>query len=63
MFVTPAGKVMAQAWAKLRWGVFDEIGYPGDNRHPLFYIGYDDNRNQAAIPNHCGDVKIEGRNV
>ena len=32
-----AGKVVVQEWAKLRWGVFEEHGYPGDQRFPLFF--------------------------
>ncbi|CAL4157434.1 unnamed protein product, partial [Meganyctiphanes norvegica] len=33
----PRNKTLVHEWAKLRWGVFDEIGYPGDRRFPLFY--------------------------
>ena len=32
-----AGKVVVQEWAKLRWGVFEEHGYPGDQSFPLFF--------------------------
>ena len=31
------GKVVVHEWAKLRWGVFEEHGYPGDTRFPLFF--------------------------
>ena len=29
--------MVVQEWAKLRWGVFEEHGYPGDQRFPLFF--------------------------
>ena len=31
------GKVVVHEWAKLRWGVFEEHGYPGDAQFPLFF--------------------------
>lgn len=36
---TPHGqpdKVLVKEWAKYRYGVFDEHGYPGDIEHPVF---------------------------
>ena len=32
------GKVVVHEWAKMRWGVFEEHGYPGDEQFPLFYF-------------------------
>ena len=31
------GKTMVHEWAKLRWGVYEEHGYPGDPLFPIFY--------------------------
>ena len=31
------GKVVVHEWAKLRWGVFEENGYPGDQQFPMFF--------------------------
>ena len=31
------GKVIVHEWAKLRWGVFEEHGYPGDPQFPMFF--------------------------
>ena len=31
------GKVVVHEWAKLRWGVFEEHGYPGDQQFPMFF--------------------------
>jgi hypothetical protein len=28
---------MVHEWAKLRWGVYEEHGYPGDPKFPIFY--------------------------
>ena len=30
-------QVVVHEWAKLRWGVFEEFGYPGDAKFPMFY--------------------------
>ena len=29
---------MVHEWAKLRWGVYEEHGYPGDSKFPMFYL-------------------------
>ena len=31
------GKVVVHEWAKLRWGVFEEHGFPGDEQFPMFF--------------------------
>lgn len=36
--VHSSGKVMAQEWLKYRYGVFEEHGYPGDERYPHAYL-------------------------
>ncbi|XP_045111844.1 calcium-activated chloride channel regulator 1-like isoform X2 [Portunus trituberculatus] len=56
----PRGKVLAQAWARLRWGVFDEVGYPNDARFPLFFRTWDDSQNMVVKPNYCADRDIKG---
>ena len=57
------GKVFVREWAKFRFGVFEEYGYPGDEQYPLFYwdekfvdggISYD------LTPNFCTDVPLKG---
>ncbi|XP_050712109.1 calcium-activated chloride channel regulator 1-like isoform X8 [Eriocheir sinensis] len=57
----PRGKVLAQAWARLRWGVFDEVGYPADNRFPLFYRTWNEEHYAMVRPNYCADEKIRGK--
>jgi hypothetical protein len=32
------GKTMVHEWAKLRWGVYEEHGYPGDPKFPMFFL-------------------------
>ncbi|KAK7069277.1 hypothetical protein SK128_016169 [Halocaridina rubra] len=62
----PRGKVLLMEWAKLRWGVFDELGYPGDETFPLFYLA-DDRESTgrsgggAIRPNYCANKPVEGR--
>ena len=35
------GKVFVREWAKYRYGVFDEIGFPGDTQYPNFFYTRD----------------------
>lgn len=62
----PRGKVLLQEWAKLRWGVFDELGYPGDESFPLFYI-WNDNSGASGggtiLPTYCANTPVEGRRI
>ena len=51
-----SGKVFVREWAKFRYGVFEEYGYPGDDRYPMFYY----NRYDHLVPNYCSDVPLEG---
>ncbi|XP_069959397.1 calcium-activated chloride channel regulator 1 isoform X4 [Cherax quadricarinatus] len=63
----PRGKVLLMEWAKLRWGVFDELGYPGDESFPLFYI-WDENTSGVPgggtiLPTYCANTPVEGRRI
>ena len=31
-------QILVHEWAKLRWGVYEEYGYPGDEKFPMFYL-------------------------
>ena len=53
------GKVFVHEWAKFRYGVFEEYGYPGDDRYPMFY--YD--RFGKLVPNYCTDSTLYGYSV
>ncbi|XP_063590890.1 calcium-activated chloride channel regulator 3A-1-like [Penaeus indicus] len=60
----PRSKVLVHEWAKLRWGVFDEFGYPNDEMYPLFYASQNivgDKVEVIALPNHCADKKLLGK--
>jgi hypothetical protein len=56
-----AGQQFVHEWAKFRYGVFDELGYPGDRLFPAFYfrtaersIGLTDNATTVHLqPNFC----------
>lgn len=59
----PPGKVFVHEWAKLRYGVFEEYGYPGDDQYPLFY--YEENFEDGGsvndlTPNFCTDAPLQG---
>nr|XP_045596240.1 calcium-activated chloride channel regulator 1-like [Procambarus clarkii] len=61
------GKTLVTEWARLRWGVFDEVGYPGDPKYPLFYSasssgasGRVDAASEEYSPNCCSDAPIKG---
>ncbi|XP_069191233.1 calcium-activated chloride channel regulator 1 isoform X2 [Procambarus clarkii] len=63
----PRGKVLLLEWAKYRWGVFDELGYPGDESFPLFYV-WDENTSGVPgggtiLPTYCANIPVEGRRI
>ncbi len=42
--------IFVHEWAHLRYGVFDEHGYPGDENYPVFQTTFYD-----PVPNVCTD--------
>nr|XP_053637251.1 LOW QUALITY PROTEIN: calcium-activated chloride channel regulator 4-like [Cherax quadricarinatus] len=62
----PPGKSLVPQWAQLRWGVFDEMGYPNDERYPLFYSTGREDASRVDVhtvyyrPNYCANAYIEG---
>ena len=59
----PVEKVFVHEWSKLRYGVFEEFGYPGDEQYPLFYYeqSFTDNGVVNDLkPNFCTDFTIKG---
>lgn len=59
----PIDNIFVHEWAKLRYGVFEEYGYPGDDQFPLFY--YEESYTEAGVvqnlmPNFCTDVNLQG---
>lgn len=65
----PPAKVLVMEWARLRWGVYDEIGYSGDPKYPIFFSlpreeasGRTDVRSQVEYQvNVCTDTYIKGK--
>ncbi|ROT66655.1 hypothetical protein C7M84_015309 [Penaeus vannamei] len=55
----PRDKTFVHEWARLRWGVFDEIGYPDDPKYPLFYLDFS-NYPFAIKPNYCANEELTG---
>ena len=61
----PAGQVFLYEWSKLRYGVFEEHGYPGDPLYPMFYSKQIFTANgpmSVYKPNVCTNVETEGLN-
>ena len=59
----PLEKVFVHEWAKFRYGVFEEYGYPGDSQYPLFYyekVFTDDGVKNELQPNFCTDSPLKG---
>ena len=62
-YINFRGKTLIHEFAKLRWGVFEEHGYPGDDKFPMFY-----QRDQwtaegqvtVTRPNFCVNGEIKG---
>ena len=56
-------KLFVHEWAKLRYGVFDEHGYPGDRQFPMFFYeeSYEDGQLVSTlVPNFCTDKSVQG---
>lgn len=63
-FFGPPGKVFVHEWSKLRYGVFEEYGYPGDDQFPMFYYEetfVDGGVETNLAPNFCTDYPLNGR--
>ncbi|XP_037081541.1 calcium-activated chloride channel regulator family member 3-like [Pollicipes pollicipes] len=49
-------RVLVHEWARYRWGVFEETGYPGDRLYPSFY--------QESVgrwrPSGCSNAPVAG---
>jgi len=57
------GKTTVHEWAKLRWGVYEEHGYPGDEQFPLIFyktIFTADGERQKKTYNFCTNDMIYG---
>merc|ERR1711892_205 len=57
------GKVVAHEWAKLRWGVYEEHGYPGDDKFPMFFYKTTwsiEGQKNTLTPNFCLNSGIFG---
>ncbi|XP_037793177.1 calcium-activated chloride channel regulator 3A-1-like [Penaeus monodon] len=52
------GTSLVYEWAKLRWGVFDEVGYQDDPKYPAYYISK--KHGGSAVPTVCGPRHLEG---
>ncbi|XP_046645406.1 calcium-activated chloride channel regulator 1-like [Daphnia pulicaria] len=57
----PAGKVIVREWARLRYGVFEEHGYTGDeSAFPMFYRSASAGQQTAdLVPNVCSDEPVD----
>ena len=58
----PPGQVFVHEWAKYRYGVFEEHGYPGDEKYPMFYIKNTwtvDGEKNVLSPNFCLNHDVE----
>ena len=60
----PFGQVFVHNWAKLRYGVFEEFGYPGDQLYPMFYykqVWTAEGQTNTLKPNLCSNLEPEGK--
>ena len=58
-----AEKVMVHQWAKVRWGVYEEYGYPGDEKFPMFYLKTlwtSSGQTEVVKPNFCSNKELSG---
>ena len=62
-FLLFPGNLFAHEWAKLRYGVFEEYGFPGDENYPCFYLDSEFTQEGYVTvekPNYCTDQEIVG---
>ena len=55
----PLGKLFVQLWAKYRFGVFEEHGYPGDEIFPLLIMEEREGWPEDG-QNYCTDRPLKG---
>jgi Mg-chelatase subunit ChlD len=58
----PPGQVFVHEWAKYRYGVFEEHGYPGDEKYPMFYIKTTwtvNGEESKLVPNFCLNTDVD----
>jgi uncharacterized protein YegL len=58
----PMGQVFVHEWAKYRYGVFEEHGYPGDEKYPMFYVKtiWGVNGEESILsPNFCVNTDLD----
>ena len=58
----PPGQVFVHEWAKYRYGIFEEHGYPGDEKYPMFYVKttWTVNGEESNVsPNFCLNTGLE----
>merc|ERR1712226_897879 len=56
-------KILVHEWAKLRWGVYEEYGYPGDAKFPMFYFQTSwgpQGQQDVLKPNFCTRTEVQG---
>ncbi|XP_063590520.1 calcium-activated chloride channel regulator 4A-like [Penaeus indicus] len=54
-------KTLVHEWAKLRWGVFAEIGYPNDpTAPPFFWNSSEVNGTENVSPTYCANRELSG---
>ncbi|XP_047476220.1 calcium-activated chloride channel regulator 4A-like [Penaeus chinensis] len=57
----PRPKTLVHEWAKLRWGVFAEIGYPNDpTAPPFFWNSSGVNGAENVSPTYCANQELSG---
>ena len=56
LYNSSLGKHLVQEFAKYRWGVFEEFGWPGDSMYPIFYK----DSNNAIKPAYCTNIDLNG---
>ena len=64
--IGPLGQIFVHNWAKLRYGVFEEFGYPGDALYPMFYykqVWTAEGQTNTLKPNMCSNMEPAGYEV
>ena len=56
------GRVLANEWVKLRYGVYDEVGYVKDAFYPAYYKTVSrDSGEETLQPSRCSNSRVAGK--
>ncbi|CAG0897416.1 unnamed protein product [Darwinula stevensoni] len=57
------GRILVREWAKYRYGVFEEAGYPQDPLYPSYFTPYLESGPEMEAPTGCSNGHVKGNRI